>query len=105
MGESSAETADISAGAESRSAAHNLARLLQPCNARIWQPLQRNAKDLSQFTVPAEGDQSKQTPKTPATHSKSQPLCTTFKKSQPVENMITRVGWLSKPPGYLKKYA
>ena len=35
------------------------------------------------FTVPAEGDQSKQTPKTPvATPSKSQPLCPTFNKSQ-----------------------
>ena len=58
------------------------------------------------FTVPAEGDQFKQTSKTPvATPSKSQPLCTTFKKSQPVENMITRVGRLLRPPGYLKEYA
>ena len=51
MGESSAETADISAGAESLSTAHNLERLLQPCNPWVWQPLQRNSKDLSQQRV------------------------------------------------------
>ena len=51
MGESSAETADISAGAESHSTAHNLVTLLQPCNPRIWQPLHRNSKDLGQQRV------------------------------------------------------
>ena len=52
-------------------------------------------------TVPSWGDQSKQPTKTPvAILSKAQPLCTT---SQLVENGITRAGWLSKPPGYLKK--
>ena len=51
MGESSAETADISAGAESHSTTHNLERLLQPCNPWVWQPLQRNSKDLSQKRV------------------------------------------------------
>ena len=57
-------------------------------------------------TVPAQGDQSKQPTKTPvAIPSKAQPLCTTFNKSRPVENRITRAGRLSKPPGYLKDYA
>ena len=52
-------------------------------------------------TVPSWGDQSKQPTKTPvAILSKAQPLCT---MSQLVENGITRAGWLSKPPGYLKK--
>ena len=68
---------------------------LQP---RIWQPLQRNSKGLSQQrvgqsfpTVPAQGDQSKQLTKTPvALPSKAQPLCTTLNKSQLVENRITR---------------
>ena len=57
-------------------------------------------------TVPAQGNQSKQPTKTPvAIRSKAQPLCTTLNKSRPVENKITRAGWLSKPPGYLKDYA
>ena len=57
-------------------------------------------------TVPAEEDQSKQTTKTPvAIPSKAQPLCKTLNKSQLVENRITRVGRLSKPPGNLKDYA
>ena len=55
-------------------------------------------------SVPSWGDQSKQPTKTPvAIPSKAQPLCTTSNKSQLVENGITRAGWLSKPPGYLKK--
>ena len=57
-------------------------------------------------TVPAQEDQSKQTTKTPiAIPSKAQPLCTTLKKSQLVENKIPRAGRLSKPPGYLQDYA
>ena len=57
-------------------------------------------------TVPAQGDQSKQPTKTPvAIPSKAKPLYTTLIKSRPVENKITRAGWLSKPLGYLKDYA
>ena len=56
-------------------------------------------------TVPAQGDQSKQPTKTPvAIPSKAQPLCTALHKSRPVETRITRAGWLSKPPSYLKDY-
>ena len=56
-------------------------------------------------TVPAQEDQSKQTTKTPvAIPSKAQPLCTALNKSQLVDNRITRAGWLSKPPSYLKDY-
>lgn len=66
MGKPSAETADISTGTKTSSAAHNLARLLYPGNPRIWQPLQKNPRTSAnrwsvQFpSVPAKGDKSKQ---------------------------------------------
>ena len=92
----------------------------QPSEAPVaWQPPDMAAspeklqgplptKGQSFPTVPLQGDQSKQSTKSPvAIPSEVQRLCTTLNKSQPVANTcrITRAGRLSKPPGYLKDYA